>query len=187
MATPAVSAPLRALPNALTVLRLALVPIFVVVLLAADGGAACWPAGIIFGVAGVTDQVDGWLARRWRVESPFGKLADPFADRLMIDAAIVLLWLDDKLPWAGLAVILVRDVLLVGGYRLVVPRGYTFEVTRLGKLATWLLYSAIGFLLVTDRSAAWPEQVFWAGLALAVVAGVQYLLKANREVRRSRA
>lgn len=185
MATHVVPEPLRQLPNALTILRLALIPAFVAVLLASDGGDASWPAGIIFGVAGVTDQVDGWLARRWHVESQFGKLADPLADRLMIDAAIVLLWLDDKLPWPGLAVILVRDVLLVGGYRLVVPRGYQFEVMRLGKLATWVLYSAIGFVLVTDRSRSWPEWVFWAGLALAVVAGVQYLLKARREVRKA--
>lgn len=184
MAASAVSAPLRQLPNALTLLRVVLIPVFVAVLLAADGGEASWPAGIIFGVAGVTDQVDGWLARRWHVESQFGKLADPLADRLMIDAAIVLLWLDEKLPWPGLAVILFRDVLLVGGYRLVVPRGYAFSVTRLGKLATWLLYAAIGFLLVTSREAEWPEWLFWAGLALAVVAGIQYLLKARREVGR---
>ena len=184
MATNAVSAPLRQLPNVLTLLRVVLIPVFVAVLLTADGGEASWPAGIIFGVAGVTDQVDGWLARRWHVESQFGKLADPLADRLMIDAAIVLLWLDGKLPWPGLAVILFRDVLLVGGYRLVVPRGYEFAVTRLGKLATWLLYSAIGFVLVTSREAAWPEWLFWAGLALAVVAGIQYLLKARREVGR---
>lgn len=184
MASNAVSAPLRQLPNVLTLLRVVLIPVFVAVLLAADGGGASWPAGIIFGIAGVTDQVDGWLARRWRVESQFGKLADPLADRLMIDAAIVLLWLDGKLPWPGLAVILFRDVLLVGGYRLVVPRGYEFAVTRLGKLATWLLYSAIGCVLVTSREAEWPEWLFWAGLALAVVAGIQYLLKARREVGR---
>ncbi len=184
MATSAVSAPLRQLPNALTLLRVVLIPVFVAVLLAADGGAASWPAGIIFGVAGVTDQVDGWLARRWHVESRFGTLADPLADRLMIDAAIVLLWLDGKLPWPGLAVILFRDVLLVGGYRLVVPRGYEFSVTRLGKLATWLMYIAIGFVLVTSRDTEWPEWLFWAGVALAVVAGVQYLLKARREVGR---
>ena len=184
MASNAVSAPLRQLPNVLTLLRIVLIPVFVAVLLAADGGEASWPAGIIFGVAGVTDQVDGWLARRWRVESQFGKLADPLADRLMIDAAIVLLWLDGKLPWPGLAVILLRDVLLVGGYRIVVPRGYEFAVTRLGKLATWLLYSAIGCVLVTSREAEWPEWLFWAGLALAVVAGIQYLLKARRELGR---
>lgn len=182
MAGHAVSAPLRQLPNALTLLRVVLIPVFVAVLLAADGGAASWPAGMIFGVAGVTDQVDGWLARRWQVESRFGTLADPLADRLMIDAAIVLLWLDGKLPWPGLAVILFRDVLLVGGYRLVAPRGYEFAVTRLGKLATWVLYSSIGCVLVTSRAAAWPEWLFWAGVALAVAAGIQYLLKARREV-----
>jgi CDP-diacylglycerol--glycerol-3-phosphate 3-phosphatidyltransferase len=58
----------------------------VALILSSDGGHS-WPAAIVFGVAGVTDQIDGWLARRWRVESEFGKIADPLADRLMIDAA----------------------------------------------------------------------------------------------------
>ena len=70
MATRAVPAPLAQLPNALTVLRLALIPVFVVLAVNA-GGDASWPAGIVFGVAGITDQVDGWLARRWNVESQF--------------------------------------------------------------------------------------------------------------------
>ena len=87
-----------------------------------------WPA--------ITDQLDGYLARRWRVESQFGKVADPLADRLMIDTAVVMLVLLDRLPWVAL-VILLRDLLLVGGYKLVVPRGYEFEVSRLGKIATW--------------------------------------------------
>ena len=100
MATSAVSAPLAQLPNALTILRLALIPVFVAVYLAAGDGSS-WAAGWIFLVAGVTDQVDGFLARRWRVESRFGKLADPLADRLMIDAAVILLWLEGKLPWPG--------------------------------------------------------------------------------------
>ena len=91
MATRAVPAPLAQLPNALTVARLAAIPAFVVLLASTDGGHS-WPAGIVFGVAGVTDQVDGWLARRWRVESQFGKVADPLADRLLIDAAVILLW-----------------------------------------------------------------------------------------------
>jgi len=64
MATRAVPAPLAQLPNALTVLRLVLIPVFVVLTVDA-GGDASWPAGIVFGVAGITDQVDGWLARRW--------------------------------------------------------------------------------------------------------------------------
>ena len=87
-------------------------------LLASDGGHS-WPAAIVFGVAGVTDQVDGCLARRWRVESSFGKIADPLADRLMIDAAVILLWHADRLPWIALA-IPARDVALIAGYKFVV-------------------------------------------------------------------
>jgi CDP-diacylglycerol--glycerol-3-phosphate 3-phosphatidyltransferase len=183
MASRAFPAPLAQLPNALTVLRLALIPVFVVVLLDADNGTS-WAAGIIFGIAGVTDQVDGWLARRWRVESQFGKVADPLADRLMIDAAVILLWLDDKLPWYGAAIIVLRDVILVGGYKLLVPRGYELNVSTLGKLATWLLYASLGFLIVTSESTAWPLWLFWFALSLAVLAGAQYVVKARREVAR---
>ena len=68
--------------------------------------------------AAATDQIDGYLARRWHVESEFGKFADPLADRLMIDAAVLLLCLDDRLPWLALAIVLGRDALLIGGYRL---------------------------------------------------------------------
>jgi CDP-diacylglycerol--glycerol-3-phosphate 3-phosphatidyltransferase len=181
MATRVVSAPLRALPNALTVLRLGLIPLFVGLMLAEDPGN--WPAGIVFGVAGVTDQVDGFLARRWRVESQFGKVADPLADRLMIDAAAVTLLIDGRLPWYAAAVILARDAVLVVGYRLVVPRGYDFEVSSLGKLATWVLYASIGFVIVTDDGVDWPVALFWVGVGLALVAAVQYVLKARREVR----
>ena len=176
------SAPLRQLPNALTILRFVAIPVFVVVLLAERSGPS-WLAGIVFGAAAITDQVDGWLARRWRVESEFGKVADPLADRLMIDVAVVMLVALDRLPWIAL-VILARDLLLVAGYRFVVPRGYDFEVSRLGKIATWGLYASLAFVLVTERDTWWPLALFWISLALAVVAAGQYVLKARREVRR---
>ena len=177
-----VSAPLRQLPNALTIVRFAAIPLFVV-LLVRDQDGPSWPAGIVFALAASTDQVDGWLARRWRVESAFGKIADPLADRLMIDIAVVLLVAYDRLPWIAL-VILLRDLLLVGGYKLVVPRGYEFEVSFLGKAATWGLYASLTLVLVTERDTWWPLALFWVSLALAVVAGVQYVAKARREVRR---
>lgn len=170
------------LPNALTVLRLVLIPVFVLLVLDSDSGYS-WPAAIVFAVAGITDQVDGWLARRWHVESQFGKIADPLADRLMIDAAVVLLWLEDRLPLAALAVILGRDILLLGGYKLVAPRGYEFEVNFLGKAATWVLYASLALTMVTRDGTDWPLWLFWAGVALALVAGAQYLAKARREVR----
>lgn len=181
MASRAVAAPLTKLPNALTVLRLALIPLFVVVFVAAGDGSS-WAAGWIFLVAGVTDQLDGFLARRWRVESRFGKLADPLADRLMLDAAAILLWLDDKLPWYATLIVVLRDVILVGGYRLLMPRGVELEVSRLGKAATWLLYLALGILLVVGHSTEWPLWLFWVGLGLALVAAAQYVLQARRGV-----
>ena len=148
------SAPLRQLPNALTILRFVAIPVFVVLLLAERSGPS-WLAGIVFGAAAITDQLDGWLARRWRVESAFGKVADPLADRLMIDVAVVMLVALDRLPWIAL-VILLRDLLLVAGYRFVVPRGYDFEVSRLGKIATWGLYASLVLVLVTERDTWWP-------------------------------
>jgi CDP-diacylglycerol--glycerol-3-phosphate 3-phosphatidyltransferase len=169
------------LPNALTILRLALIPVFVVLMLGSDEGYS-WPAAIVFATAGATDQIDGWLARRWHVESQFGKIADPLADRLMIDAAVILLWLENRLPLAALAVVLARDLLLVGGYKLVVNRGYDFEVNLLGKAATWLLYAALTLTMVTREGTDWPLWLFWGGVALALLAAAQYLAKARREV-----
>jgi CDP-diacylglycerol--glycerol-3-phosphate 3-phosphatidyltransferase len=182
MSSETVSAPLRQLPNALTIARFAAIPLFVA-LLVRDQDGPSWPAGIVFALAAVTDQLDGWLARRWRVQSAFGKVADPLADRLMIDVCVVLLVVYDRLPWVAL-VILLRDLLLVGGYKLVVPRGYEFEVSFLGKAATWGLYASLALVLVTERDTWWPLALFWVSLALAVVAALQYVAKARREVRR---
>ena len=180
MATSAVPAPLAHLPNALTLLRLALIPVFVGLMIADD--PANWPAVLVFAAAGITDQIDGFLARRWRVESQFGKIADPLADRLMIDAAALMLWVTDRLPWYAALIILARDLIMVAGYRLVVNRGYDFEVTRVGKLATWVLYAAIGLVIVTNDGVDWPVWLFWIGVALALAAAVQYVQKARREV-----
>src|ERR1700692_5094575 len=102
MPTRAAPAPLAHLPNALTLGRLVVIPVFVVLMVNA-GDAHSWPAGLLFGIAGVTDQIDGFVARRWHVESRFGKIADPLADRLMIDSGVILLVIYGRLAWAGLA------------------------------------------------------------------------------------
>jgi CDP-diacylglycerol--glycerol-3-phosphate 3-phosphatidyltransferase len=180
MAARAVPAPLAAIPNVLTIGRLILIPIFVALVLSSDGGHS-WPAAIVFGVAGVTDQIDGWLARRWGVESEFGKIADPLADRLMIDAAVILLWHAGRLPWIALA-IPARDLALIAGYKVVVGRGYELAVNLAGKAATWLLYASLAFVMVTREGTDWPLWLFWSGFALAAVSVAGYLLKAKREV-----
>jgi len=183
MSTPAVAAPLAQLPNALTIARLALIPVFVALMIQA-GDAPSWPAGIVFGIAGITDQIDGFLARRWHVESRFGKIADPLADRLMIDAAVILLVVYGRLPWIGLVVIGARDLLLLVGWRILAPRGIDLEVNIVGKVATWLLYAAIAFRIVTHDSTTWPLWLFWFGVAGAVIAAMFYVRDARRELHR---
>ncbi len=183
MAARAVPAPLARLPNALTLARLGLIPVFVALMVRAGHGHS-WPAGIVFGAAGATDQVDGFLARRWHVESRFGKIADPLADRLMIDAAVVLLVVYGRLPWEGLLVIAARDSLLAVGGLGLLPRGVDIDVNVVGKAATWVLYAAIGFRIVTHDATRWPVDLFWAGVALAVVAAMFYVRRAWRELRR---
>ena len=182
MAAPAAQSPRAHVPNALTLARFALIPLFVVLVLRSDDGYSI-PAGIVFAAAAITDQIDGFLARRWHVESEFGKYADPLADRLMIDAAIVLLWLEDRLPLVALAIIVVRDVVLVAGSRYATSHGYRFEVTLLGKTATWILYASLVAILFTPAGTDWPLGLFWAGLGLSVLAGIDYVVKVLRVLR----
>jgi cardiolipin synthase len=169
----------RRIPNALTIGRIFLIPAYVVLITTCDGGRS-WPAAIVFGIAGVTDQVDGYLARRWKVESPFGKIADPLADRLMIDCAVILLIHAGRLPWLAL-LIPARDLVALVGTPIVMGRGYEFQVNLLGKAATWLLYASLGFIMVTRDGTTWPVVVFWIGLALAFVSLAEYAIKAKRE------
>jgi CDP-diacylglycerol--glycerol-3-phosphate 3-phosphatidyltransferase len=168
----------RSLPNALTIARFAAIPVFAWLYLEAGDGAA-WGAGLFFAAAAATDQIDGYLARRWHVESRFGKVADPLADRLMIGTAVVFMWATGRLPLAAAVVILARDLLLVLGYKLLAPRGFELDVTFLGKLATWVVYAALGLVLVTEVGTTGPLVILWIGIALALAAGVQYLLRAR--------
>src|SRR5687767_15843892 len=99
----------RSIPNALTIVRFAAIPVFVWLYLDAGDGSA-WGAGIFFAAAALTDQLDGYLARRWHVESRFGTIADPLADRLMIGTAAILRLATGRIPLLPALVILSRDV-----------------------------------------------------------------------------
>jgi CDP-diacylglycerol--glycerol-3-phosphate 3-phosphatidyltransferase len=172
----------RHVPNALTIARFAAVPIFAWLYLRA-GDEAAWGAGLFFAAAALTDQVDGYLARRWDVHSTFGKIADPLADRVMIGTAVVLMWATGRIPVAAALIVLGRDLALMLGYKLLAPRGFELEVTFLGKLATWVLYAALGFVLVSDEGTTWPLVLLWIGVMLAVGAGLQYLVQARRTLQ----
>ena len=175
----------RSIPNALTIVRFLAIPVFVWLYLDAGDGPA-WGAAVFFAAAALTDQLDGYLARRWHVESRFGKVADPLADRLMIGTAAILMLATGRIPILAALVILGRDVALILGYRILSPGGYELEVTFLGKLATWVLYASLAFVLVTAEGTDWPIVILWIGVALSLGAGVQYGLGAWRHTHRGR-
>jgi CDP-diacylglycerol--glycerol-3-phosphate 3-phosphatidyltransferase len=176
--------------NALTVLRLALVPVFAVVLSWNGGHDDRWriAAWGVFAVASLTDRFDGELARRRGLVTEFGKLADPIADKALIGTALVGLSLLDDLAWWVTIVILVREV-GVTLLRFWVIRLGVMEASRGGKVKTLLEAVAIGLYVLPLHS--WlhvlAAVVMAAAVVLALITGVDYILRALRLRRRGRA
>ena len=180
------------IPNALSVLRLLGVPLFLWLLLGphADGWAVA-----VLALSGVTDWADGKLARLLDQSSRLGALLDPAADRLYIVATLVALALREVVPiW--LVLLLVGREVVLGGALLVLRRhGYPpLQVHYLGKAATFLLLYAFPILLLADTAtavAAVARPIGWAfaiwGTVLYVLAGVLYLVQVAGLVRADRA
>jgi cardiolipin synthase len=161
---------LRPIANVLTALRLAAVIPFAV-LLAAAGHNASWPAAIVFAAAALTDFLDGYLARHTDRTSRFGRIADPLADRLLIDMALVLLWYEDRLPWWLAAPVLGRDIWLALLFRWRRMSTHV-AVNMTGKTATAVIMLSLVLLMIT--TAPWPQVVFGAGLLLSLAAAARY-------------
>ena len=174
--------------NALTVLRLVLVPAFLFALFQDDGESAGWRvvAFVAFAVAVVTDRIDGQLARRHGLVTDFGKIADPIADKALIGAALIGLSALGELPWWVTALVLVREI-GVTALRLVVIRHGVMPASRGGKLKTALQSLAIGLLVLPTEG--WLNAVALAVMAVAVVVtlatGLDYVVRAVRLRRTS--
>ena len=167
--------------NYLTVLRLALVPVFLVLLLGRDGEDPGWRIGaaLVFALASYTDRVDGQLARSRGLITSFGKLADPIADKALIGAALIGLSLLDELPWWVTVLVLVREV-GVTLLRLFVIRHGVMPASRGGKLKTVLQGLAIGLYLLplTGLLATGRAGVMALAVVVTVVTGVDYVVRA---------
>ena len=167
------------LPNLISMARLAGVPVFLYLVLGpeADG----WALAVLV-VSGITDYLDGWLARKLDQQSIVGQILDPVADRLYILAVVVGLLLRDIIPWWLAVSLPLRDALMWGLVPLLRTRGYSaLPVHFLGKAATFNLLYAFPLLLLGDGegSVATLAQVLgWAfaiwGVALYWWAGVLY-------------
>ena len=182
-ALPPSGAPLANVANALTMLRLLLVPVFGVMLLAGDGQSTLWRIGaaVTFAVASVTDQVDGLLARRRNLITSFGIVADPIADKALIGTALVALSVLGELPWWVTVLVLAREV-GVTLLRFWVIRHGVIPASRGGKLKTVLQVVAIGLyvLPLTGWPASGRAVVMAAAVVVTVVTGVDYVVRALR-------
>lgn len=181
-------------PNAFTLVRLCCLPIFLYLLFGKDDQvAAAW----LLGGLGATDWVDGWLARRFNQVSEFGKIFDPTADRLLFICAIGGIIIKGIPPlWFAWALV-IREV-VVGATMAVATIAFKmqrFDVTYLGKLATFLLMFAVpGFMLGDPDSGSFGQQGFliasWLlavpGLALSYWTAVSYIPKIRDGIRAGR-
>lgn len=175
-----------AMPNALTVLRAALVPV-IVALLFVGGEAARWAAAAIFAVAAVTDSLDGWVARRYRVESRWGKLADPVADKVLIIGSLgALAWLGE-LPWWAVAVIVAREVAVTVQRQVLLGRGLVMPASVFGKAKTVSQVVAVTLYLVPSVPQAIATVALWIAVVLTVASGLEYALRGEQRVRDSQA
>lgn len=183
------------LPNLLTVVRILLVPVFLVLLVGQGGADPTWRvwAFAVFAVAMLTDWIDGALARRWSMITDFGKIADPIADKALMAAALIGLWVVGTLPLWVPIVILVRE-LGITVLRFVIIRRVVLPASKGGKIKTVLQTVAIGLMLLWIPAVAWFPTLFvawsvvaWVVMAAAIVVtlvtGIDYCVKSYRLVR----
>jgi CDP-diacylglycerol---glycerol-3-phosphate 3-phosphatidyltransferase len=171
------------LANALTVVRLLMVPLFAALLGTAGSGHPGLRLGAtaVFIVASLTDRVDGEIARRRSIVTDFGKIADPIADKALIGAALIGLSAISDLPWWVTAVVLVREVGVTGLRFWVIRRG-VIAASRGGKVKTVLQAVAIGFYLL-PINGVWGTLRWWLmaiAVAVTLATGIDYLARALR-------
>lgn len=178
-------------PNAVTLLRLACLPIFLWLMFGqGDRELAAW----LLGVLGATDWVDGWLARRLNQRSDFGAVFDPAVDRLLFIVGVGSIVIDGAVPgWLGWSVV-AREVfvaaLMLGGTAMGMPR---FAVNQWGKNYTFALMFAFPLLLIGASDAGWSlgaRNAGWAiaipGLILCYATALLYVPQVVGGVRRAR-
>ncbi len=170
---------LRWLPNALTVARLAALPVLLGMLITAEGPTAP-AAAILFGVIGATDMLDGHLARRLNAVTRFGRIADPFADRLLVAVGLIGIIALDRLSWVAPAILLLRDAVLIGGFLVLGRMGVDMRVDLAGKASSALTMVATGGAILID--ALWVDVLMWTAVVLAVITFIHYVRIASRAV-----
>ena len=161
------AAPLRVAswPNAVTGLRIVMVPVLVGAFFI-GGASGTWLGFAVFAAAALSDFFDGWLARRLDQHSLLGRILDPIADKLLVAAALVMLATDGRAPVIAVVAILAREF-LISGLRESLAGKVALPVQSLAKWKTAAQMAAIALLLLTPAIAPWLTEAAGAGLATA--------------------
>ena len=172
------------LPNKLTILRVILIPFFVVFMLFDITGAADkWIALVIFCVASLTDMLDGKIARKYNLVTNFGKFMDPLADKLLVCTALICLTSMNRLNVIVVLVIIARES-IISGFRLVASdNGIVIAASYWGKFKT-VSQMALIIVLIMDLGGVWNvvgTVLTWVALLLTVVSLIDYIAK-NKQV-----
>ncbi|WP_270203155.1 MULTISPECIES: CDP-diacylglycerol--glycerol-3-phosphate 3-phosphatidyltransferase [unclassified Coprococcus] len=172
------------LPNKLTILRVILIPFFVVFMLFDITGAADkWIALVVFCVASLTDMLDGKIARKYNLVTNFGKFMDPLADKLLVCTALICLTSMNRLNVIVVLVIIAREF-IISGFRLVASdNGIVIAASYWGKFKT-VSQMALIIVLIMDLGGVWNvvgTVLTWVALLLTVVSLIDYIAK-NKQV-----
>jgi CDP-diacylglycerol---glycerol-3-phosphate 3-phosphatidyltransferase len=168
-------------PNALTVLRILLVPVLVVALL--DQTSSPWLAAAVFALASVTDMIDGYIARARRQVTTFGKLMDPVADKLLIIAALVVLVSQSRIPGWIAMVIIAREFAVTVTRLAATGQGVVISANWWGKAKTVVQVAAIFFAIGFDPTPVAVDALLYVAVAITVVSGIDYFFGLHRLMR----
>lgn len=179
-------------PNLISLLRLAGIPVMLWLLFAADDR---WAAALLWGAVGATDWVDGWWARTFDSVSELGKLLDPVTDRAVLIVGIVAVGVDGAVPrWLVVLTLAREGIVAVAGIALGALGARRIDVTWWGKCATFGLYFSFPFLLAGASGVGVADWFRWAGWVCAVpsllysyLSAAQYIPLGLEALRKGRA
>jgi len=176
--------PMFNIPNSLTLLRILAVPLFLSLLVEGENNAAL----AVFLAAGLTDAIDGMIARMWNMRTELGAHMDPLADKLLVVSSFIALGIMGLVPRPLMIVVIMRDVVILGGFLLtaaIVGKSMEMKPSRLGKLTTFTQLLSVTLVLVNlsewwDIPRLWLNIVFVATGAASLVSGGGYVLRGMR-------
>ncbi|WP_300673808.1 CDP-diacylglycerol--glycerol-3-phosphate 3-phosphatidyltransferase [Desulfoluna sp.] len=169
-------------PNNLTILRMASVPLIVALLLFPGSRVATIFAALIFSAASITDYLDGFLARKWGMESTFGKVMDPLADKLLVGCSLIMMCSVGWIPGWVVCVIIGRELAITGLRSIIVENGEDVSASNLGKYKTGFQIASIIPLLIHFSYFGIDFHgigmfFLWCALLLTVWSGADYFFR----------